>query len=151
MRLSQHSDYAFRMLMQTALHAPELTTVNDVARTFDLSAAHLHKVAQTLAANGYLQTVRGRSGGLRLAQSPDAIRLGEVAAITEPDFQLAPCMSPEGTCPIYTPCLLRTALSQAAEAFLAELNKWTLADLIGKRNPLLLALGETASSHSLHR
>ncbi|HWC00029.1 MAG TPA: Rrf2 family transcriptional regulator [Bryobacteraceae bacterium] len=141
MRLSQHSDYAFRMLIHAALRAPELTTAGEVASDFGLSLAHLQKVAQTLAAHGYLQTVRGRSGGLRLARAPERIRLGRVAAVTEPDFQIAPCMSPsEENCPIYEPCALRTALSQAAEAFLAELDKWTLADLLKKRKPLLLAI-----------
>ena len=134
------------MLIHTALKAPDLITVNEVAQAFDLSSAHLQKVAQTLAAHGYLQTVRGRSGGLRLAQPPELIRLGDVAAITEPDFQLAPCISSSGdSCPIYAPCVLRTALSKAAEAFLAELNKWTLADLIKKRRPLLFALRGVAS------
>jgi len=142
MRLSQHSDYAFRMLIHAGLRAPSLTTVNEVASAFDLSLAHLQKVAQTLAAHGYLETVRGRSGGVRLARTPEQIRLGRVAAITEPDFQIAPCMPPsEIHCPIYEPCVLRNALSKAAEAFLAELDRWTLADLIRKRKPLLVALG----------
>ncbi len=141
MRLSQHSDYAFRMLIHAALRAPALTTVNDVARDFSLSVAHLQKVAQTLAAHDFLETVRGRSGGLRLAKLPEQIRLGRVAAVTEPDFQIAPCMSPGNNhCPIYEPCVLRTALSRAAEAFLEELDKWTLSDLIKKRRPLLLKL-----------
>lgn len=141
MRLSQHSDYAFRMLIHAALRAPELTTVSDVAGDFDLSVAHLHKVAQTLAEHGFLETVRGRSGGVRLAKSPEQIRLGRVAAVTELDFQIAPCMPPgEADCPIYEPCLLRNALSQAVQAFLDELNKWTLADLVRKRRPLLLNL-----------
>src|SRR5690349_14774355 len=118
------------MLMHAALRAPALTTVGDVAHAFDLSVTHLNKVAQTLAKHGYLQTVRGRSGGLRLAQAPELIRLGQVAAVTEPDFQIAPCMSPDnGTCPIYDPCVLRGVLTQAAKAFVAELDKWTLADL----------------------
>jgi Rrf2 family nitric oxide-sensitive transcriptional repressor len=145
MRLSRHSDYAFRMLMHAALRAPALTTVNEVARAFDLSAAHLQKVAQTLAAHRYLATVRGRSGGLLLAQAPERIRLGDVAAITEPDFHLAPCMTESETCPIYEPCVLRFALANAGRAFLTELNKWTLADLIGERQPLLFAL-ETAAA-----
>jgi len=141
MRLSQHSDYAFRMLIHVALRAPELTTVGEVATEFNLSSAHLQKVAQTLAAHGYLQTVRGRSGGLRLARAPELVRLGQVASITEPDFQIAPCMSSSGDdCPIYEPCILRKALSNASDAFLAELDKWTLADLVKKRKPLLFAL-----------
>ena len=141
MRLSKHSEYAFRMLMHAALRAPSLTTVGEIASDFALSAAHLNKVAQTLAAHGYLQTVRGRSGGLRLARDPAAIRLGQVAIVTEPDFQIAPCMSPGGVhCPIYDLCLLRDALSRAADAFVAELDRWTLADLIRKRRPLALSL-----------
>ena len=142
MRLSEHSEYAFRMLIHVALHDPELTTVAVVAEDFDLSLAHLQKVAQTLAAHGFLQTVRGRSGGIRLARAPHMIRLGEIAQITESDFQMAPCMAPaEADCPIYDVCALRTALSRAAQAFVAELNRWTLADLIRKRKPLLVALG----------
>jgi Rrf2 family nitric oxide-sensitive transcriptional repressor len=99
------------MLMHAALRAPALTTVGEVAQDFDLSATHLNKVAQTLAAHGYLQTVRGRSGGLRLLQKPESIRLGAVAMVTEPDFHIASCMSPNGgSCPIYEPCVLRGIL-----------------------------------------
>lgn len=134
------------MLIHAALRAPALTTVGEVAKAFDLSSAHLQKVAQTLAAHGYLQTVRGRSGGLRLAQAPHLVRLGRVAAITETDFHMAPCMSPgDHNCPIYEPCVLRTALSSAADAFLAELDKWTLADLISKKKSLLSALKDSST------
>lgn len=146
MRLTQHTDYAFRMLIHAALRAPALTTVGEVAHDFRLSAAHLNKVAQTLAAHEYLQTVRGRAGGLRLVREPGLIRLGQVAKITEPDFQIAPCMTADGNCPIYEPCILRGALSQAAGAFLAELDKWTLADLIKRRRPLLTAITAARAS-----
>ena len=147
MRLSQHSDFAFRPLITAALRDPTVTTVGDVAGAFDISGAHLHKVAQTLAAQGYLTTIRGRSGGLRLAQRPQAIRLGDVAALTEPDFQIAPCMPPTQTrCPIYRHCVLRDVLSRAAEAFLAELNRWTLADLIQEKKFLLTALSRAPDS-----
>jgi Rrf2 family nitric oxide-sensitive transcriptional repressor len=140
-RLSRHSEYAFRMLIHAALRAPSLTTIGEIASDFGLSAAHLNKVAQTLAAHGYLQTIRGRSGGLRLARDPALIRLGQVATVTEPDFQIAPCMSPDNEhCPIYEPCVLRDALSHAARAFIAELDRWTLADLTKKRAPLLFRL-----------
>jgi Rrf2 family nitric oxide-sensitive transcriptional repressor len=129
------------MLMHTALQMPALTTVNQVAQAFNLSAAHLNKVAQTLAEHGYLQTVRGRSGGLRLARAPELIHLGEVVRVTEPDLQIAPCMPPNHeNCPIYEDCVLKSALGHAVEAFLAELDKWTLADLVKRRKPLLLAI-----------
>jgi Rrf2 family transcriptional regulator, nitric oxide-sensitive transcriptional repressor len=129
------------MLMHAALRAPALTTVGEIAKDFGLSATHLNKVAQTLAAHGYLQTVRGRSGGLRLSQKPESIRLGAVAMVTEHDFHIASCMSANGdSCPIYEPCVLRGILSDAANSFIAELNKWTLADLIARRRPLLFAI-----------
>lgn len=141
MRLSRHSEYALRMLIHAALRAPSLTTVGAIAADFDLSALHLNKVAQTLAAHGYLQTVRGRSGGLRLIADPASVRLGAVVRVTEPDFQIAPCMAPgREHCPIYEPCLLKEALSAAADAFIAELDRWTLSDLLRPRTPLLIRL-----------
>jgi Rrf2 family nitric oxide-sensitive transcriptional repressor len=140
LRLTRHTDYAFRMLIHVATRAPELTTVGEVAEDFSLSATHLSKVAQTLAAHGYLETVRGRSGGLRVPQAPSLIRLGEVARATEPDFQIAPCMAEDGECPIYDPCVLRGALNQATDAFIAELNKWTLADLVKPKQKLVAAI-----------
>jgi Rrf2 family nitric oxide-sensitive transcriptional repressor len=151
MRLSQHSDYAFRLLIHVALRAPDSTTVGEVASRFELSVTHLHKVAQTLAAHGYLETIRGRSGGVRLARRPEAIRLGEVAAVTEPDFQIAPCMPPgESECAIYEPCVLRVALSRAVDAFQAELNQWSLADLVRGKEELLVALN-AGSGNPRHR
>lgn len=146
MRLSQHSDFALRMLVQAALKAPDLTTVGEVAQSFGISVAHLQKVAQTLAHHGYLETVRGRAGGLRLAKLPEQIRVGQVISVTEPDFQIAPCMSPaDAFCPIYEPCVLRSILVEASDAFLAELDKWTLADLIKPRKPMLVALSKSTT------
>jgi Rrf2 family nitric oxide-sensitive transcriptional repressor len=141
MRLTQHTDYALRMLIHAALRAPSLITVNEVARAFDLSAPHLNKVAQTLAEHRLLQTVRGRSGGLRLLREPDAIRIGEVVRATEPDFRLAPCMGTAGSpCTIRRCCELRHVLEQATKAFLAELDRWTLADMVARRAPMLIAI-----------
>jgi Rrf2 family transcriptional regulator, nitric oxide-sensitive transcriptional repressor len=139
-RLTRHTDYAFRMLIHAATRAPELTTVGEIAQDFGLSATHLNKVAQTLAAHGYIETVRGRSGGLRVAMDLSLIRLGEVAKATEPDFQIAPCMTEAGNCPIYDPCVLRGALDEATSAFIAVLNQWTLADLVKPKQELLTAI-----------
>jgi Rrf2 family transcriptional regulator, nitric oxide-sensitive transcriptional repressor len=140
-RLTQHTDYALRMLIQAALHAPALITVSEVARAFDLSAPHLNKVAQTLAEHGLLQTVRGRRGGLHLVREPETIRIGEVVRVTEPDFQLAPCMGAAGhACTIQRCCDLRHVLEQATKAFLAELDRWTLADMVARRAPMLIAI-----------
>lgn len=142
MRLTQHTDYALRMLMHAALRAPSLITVREVAQAFDLSAPHLNKVAQTLAEHGLLQTVRGRSGGLRLLRDPESLRLGEVVRVTEPDFQLAPCMDGErgDRCTIQRCCALRNVLDRATDAFLSELDRWTLADMMTRKAPMLIAI-----------
>ena len=141
MRLTQHTEYALRMLIHAALRAPALITVGEVAQTFELSPTHLTKVAQTLAEHGLVQTVRGRSGGLRLLGDPETIRLGQVVRATEPDFQMAPCMEPgRGVCVISRNCALPNVLAQATAAFIAELDKWTLADMIARRAPMLIAI-----------
>ena len=75
-----------------------------------------------------------------MAQEPGSIRLGQVALTTEPDFQIAPCMAPDGNCPIYDPCLLKGVLSDASDAFIAELDKLTLADLARPKRRLLTAI-----------
>ena len=145
-RLTQHTDYALRMLIHAALRAPALTTVGEVAQTYELSATHLNKVAQTLAEHGLLQTVRGRAGGIRLLRDPASIRIGAVVRVTEPDFQIAPCMAPGSrACAIHGACDLRHVLARAIEAFIAELDKWTLADMVKERGPMLIAIGRHAS------
>jgi DNA-binding IscR family transcriptional regulator len=83
---------------------------------------------------------------LRLAQEPASIRLGQVALTTEPDFQIAPCMAPDGNCPIYDPCVLKGVLSDAADAFIAELDKFTLADLVKPKRRLLTAISLSRAS-----
>jgi Rrf2 family nitric oxide-sensitive transcriptional repressor len=129
------------MLIHAALRAPSLITVGEVAQSYDLSAPHLNKVAQTLAEHGLLQTVRGRCGGLRLLRDPGTIRLGAVVRVTEPDFQIAPCMAPsDHACVIRRCCDLRHVLEQATAAFIAELDKWTLADMVARRAPMLIAI-----------
>ena len=152
MRLTQHTDYALRMLIHAALRTPSLITVGEVAHAFDLSAPHLNKVAQTLAEHGFLQTVRGRSGGLRLHRDPGTIRLGDVVRVTEPDFQLAPCMgAPAQPCTIQRCCDLRHVLDRAMDAFLAELDRWTLADMVARRGPMLIAISRTRSAMTSSR
>jgi Rrf2 family protein len=74
---------------------------------------HLQKVAQTLAPHGYVETARGRSGGIRLARAPETIRIGKVILATEPDFHMAPCTAEQGDCPVDDPCTLLIALGRA--------------------------------------
>jgi Rrf2 family nitric oxide-sensitive transcriptional repressor len=130
MRLTVYSDYSLRLLMYAALRPGELVTVQQVADAYGISRNHLMKVAFELGRHGFLETVRGRKGGLRLARAPAQIRLGDVVRRTEDDFNLVECFSHEtDRCAVSGVCRLRGALSRALKAYLATLDEYTLADL----------------------
>jgi len=130
MRLTNFSDYALRVLMYAATRGEHLITIDETAKVYGISRAHLMKVVNQLTRTGYLKAIRGRSGGLALAVSPDKIRLGDVLRATEPDFALVECFSSGNECVITPRCRLRGALKEALEAFLGTLDRYTLADLV---------------------
>jgi Rrf2 family nitric oxide-sensitive transcriptional repressor len=129
MRLTLHTDYALRVLIQAGLNDGKLTTIKEIAQTFDISKAHLMKVVNDLSQKGYLDTVRGRNGGIRLMREPRDINIGQVVRDTE-QLDVIGCLKHKGYCPIERVCALRGALRNATEAFLAVLDAHTLADLI---------------------
>lgn len=130
MRLTNFSDYALRVLMYAAARDDRLITIDETAKVYGISRAHLMKVVNQLTRAGYLKAVRGRSGGLTLAKRPDKIRLGDVLRLTEPDFALVECFSSGNECVITSRCRLRGALKEALGAFMSTLNRYTLADLL---------------------
>jgi Rrf2 family nitric oxide-sensitive transcriptional repressor len=144
MRLTVYSDYSLRVLMYLALHADRRPTIAEIAKSYGISKNHLMKVVYELGVAGYVETVRGKNGGLRLARPPAAIGLGEIVRHTEPDMALVPCFDAAATpCVISPACTLRRALHEATTAFLAVLDRYTLADLVRNPGSLtdLLALG----------
>ena len=130
MRLTHFSDYALRVLMYAAVRGENLITIEETAKLYGISRAHLMKVANQLTRAGYLKAIRGRSGGLALAKRPDSIRLGDVLRATEPDFALVECFTADNRCLITPRCRLRGALHEALAAFVGTLDGYTLADLI---------------------
>lgn len=143
MRLTVYTDFSLRLLMYLALKDDGLATIAEVADSYGISKNHLMKVAHQLGVAGYVVTVRGRSGGLRLAKPLAAIGLGEVVRHTEPDLALVPCFEPvDAPCAIRRCCVLQRALDKARAAFLAVLDGYTLADLVQPRSSLqaLLAI-----------
>lgn len=143
MRLTVYTDYALRLLMYLALKDGGLATIAEVAKAYGVSRNHLMKVAYELGAAGYVETVRGRGGGLRLAKDAAAIRLGDVVRGTELDMALVTCFEPVAApCAIKRCCVLRGALDEAGAAFLDVLDGYTLADLVEPRRRLrtLLAI-----------
>ena len=137
MRLTVYTDYSLRVLMFLALKGDGLATIAEVASAYGISKNHLMKVAYQLGLAGYVETVRGKGGGMRLARRPEIIVLGEVVRRTEPDMELVPCFAPDSTsCAILPSCALRGALASARDAFLSVLDGYTLADLVRPRAPL---------------
>ncbi len=136
MRLTVFSDYTLRTLIYLALRPNTLCTIDEIAQAYDISANHLTKVVHQAALAGDITTVRGQRGGLRLGRSADTINIGAVLRRTEPDFAVAPCFGAGDACAIQPGCLLQGVLGDALEAFLAVLDKTTLADLVRPRRKL---------------
>ncbi len=147
MRLTVYTDYALRLLMYLALKDDGLATIAEIAKSYGISRNHLMKVAYELGAAGYIETVRGRGGGLRLAKPVETIGLGDVVRRTEPDMALVTCFKPvEAPCAIRRCCVLRDALQRASLAFTDVLDGYSLADLVRPRSRLrtMLAIAPLA-------
>jgi Rrf2 family nitric oxide-sensitive transcriptional repressor len=130
MRLTGFSDYALRMLMFAASAEGRLITIEETARTFRLPKTHLNKVANVLTRGGFLVGIRGRAGGLMLARRPEAIRIGDVMRLTEPDFALVECFSTGNQCVLTNCCKLSGVLNEALASFHKTLDSYTLADIV---------------------
>lgn len=141
MRLTTFSDYAFRVLIYLGAAPQRLATIADIAGAYGVSENHLMKVVHQLARLGYIETVRGKGGGMRLARPAAKINVGEVLRATEDGFALVECMGEgESDCRIVSACALKSALGEAVGAFLAVLDGYTLADLV--RQPVAKVLFE---------
>jgi Rrf2 family nitric oxide-sensitive transcriptional repressor len=131
MRLSVFSDYSLRVLMHTALRAPERVTIDEVAEAFGISRNHLTKVVHALGSNGFLVTCRGIGGGFTLALPPKKIGLGKIVRLTEADETVIDCLEKNGRpCRIFPACRLKGVLNEAASAFFAVLDSYSLNDLV---------------------
>ncbi|EKE69310.1 Rrf2 family transcriptional regulator [Celeribacter baekdonensis] len=131
MRLTSFTDYGLRVLMRMAGDPDRPFTTADLADEFQISRNHLAKVISALATAGYLETRRGGGGGAALARPPENIRLGDVIATLEADQALVECFAASGNACTLTPqCRLKARLAQAETAFVADLNRSTLADCV---------------------
>ena len=142
MRLTRQSSYAIRTLMYCAVNEPSLSRVADIARAHGMSELFLFKLIKPLVEAGLLETVRGRHGGIRLGRPAAEITLLDTISLTEENFALAECF--EGgdvSCPLVDGCDLNAALREALGAFFEVLERYTIADLVGKRRSLRERLG----------
>jgi Rrf2 family transcriptional regulator, nitric oxide-sensitive transcriptional repressor len=130
MRLTTLTDYALRLLMYVGQQPERLCTIAEVAQAHAISEAHLMKITHQLGLAGWLTTVRGKGGGMRLAHAPADINLGAVVRSMEPDFQLVECLSSGNACTLTGRCGLTGIVELALSRFLATLDEHTLADVL---------------------
>lgn len=131
MRLTKSTDYALRVLLYAAAHPDRRISTEEISRAYGISLHHLGKVVNLLGRSGWLDLKRGRGGGLTLARAPDAISIGAVVRSVEPDLFIVECFDrARNTCPIVPACGLVAPLAAARDAFLAVLDRHTLADAL---------------------
>ncbi|ASB90334.1 nitric oxide-sensing transcriptional repressor NsrR [Bacillus sonorensis] len=132
MKLTNYTDYSLRVLIFLATkNSNELVNIKDIADTYSISKNHLMKVIYELGKLGYVETIRGRNGGIRLGKAPEQINIGEVIRKTEDDFNLVECFNKEKNNCILSPnCGLKHVLNKALSAYLSVLDQYTLQDVI---------------------
>jgi Rrf2 family nitric oxide-sensitive transcriptional repressor len=133
MQLTRFTDYTMRALIAVGVGQRDQVTIGDISAQYGISKNHLMKVVQHLSRTGYLETIRGKGGGLRLARPPEDINIGQVVRDTEGPFHVVPCFDTRrpDQCAISPACLLKRALADSLAAFLGVLDGYTLAHLLG--------------------
>jgi Rrf2 family nitric oxide-sensitive transcriptional repressor len=130
-----------------AVRSEGLATIQDISDAYGISKNHLMKVVQRLAELGWVETVRGRNGGLRLYDHSSSLTIGEVVRAAENDFALVSCFN--GTdasgvhreCVVQSQCRLKGILESARAAFFRELDSYTIRDIAEPASPLMSLLG----------
>lgn len=128
MKLSLHTDYSLRVLLYLGANPQRRVTLGELAERYQISLEHLRKVVHRLGTLGYIQTFRGKQGGIELNRKPQAINIGELVAATEPRQPVIDCQSQP--CILVATCSLRGVLHEAEDAFYHTLNQYSLADLL---------------------
>jgi len=137
MRLTTFTDYSLRVLMYVAAHPEGRATIAEIAAAYAISEHHLTKVVHFLGKEGYLENLRGRGGGLRLARAAVDINVGDVVKATEGGDVPAECFEPGGSrCAIVADCKLKHAMSKAVDSFYGALRQYTLEDVAKNRKAL---------------
>lgn len=132
MRITSFTDYSLRVLIYLATAGEDhLVTIQEIAESYGISRAHLMKVVHQLNKKGYIETIRGKHGGMRLHMPPESINVGVLMREVEPDMNLVECFSAENSCVITPVCGLRGILHKALNSFLETLDQYTLADVLG--------------------
>ncbi|WP_019613368.1 RrF2 family transcriptional regulator [Psychromonas ossibalaenae] len=144
MHITRYTDYSLRVLIYLAVNNNQLATINEIAKSYDISKNHLMKIVQQLNVKEHLLAVRGKNGGIKLNRQPSDINIGSLVREIEDKNKLVECFAENNQCVITPDCQLKRIFAEAQENFFKTLDKYTLADLLGedKHNALagLLAI-----------
>lgn len=145
LQLTYYTDYSLRVLIYLAVQPDRLASVPEIAAHYGISRNHLVKVVHNLARGGFINTYRGKGGGIELALDPAKINLGEVVRYTEGPARPVECFDPDSNrCVIASACGLTKVLAHACENFFATLDGYTLADIVKRRRKLSTILSAPA-------
>jgi len=136
MKLTDFTDYSLRVLIYLAAAPQRRATIAEIATAFDISEHHLTKVVHFLGKRGWVETLRGKGGGMLLAKDPADVRLGKVVRDTEGADRPAECFAEDGACAIDGKCRLKHVFVEAVDAFYGVLDRYTLADITRNRQVL---------------
>jgi Rrf2 family nitric oxide-sensitive transcriptional repressor len=128
MQLTRYTDYALRIMLHVGAHE-DLSSIGQIAGAYGISKNHLMKVVQHLGQGGFLETIRGRNGGLRLGRPAEDITVGQIVRHTEQGFDLVDCTN----CLVAPACTLPRILGEATQAFLAVLDRYTVSDILARK------------------
>ena len=145
MHITRYTDYSLRVLIYLAAEGDRLTTIQEIADSYEISKNHLMKVVHQLNKKGYIETIRGKKGGMRLHMASEAINIGVLVRETEQDLNIVECFSSRNGCKITPVCGLKSMFNEALNAFLSVLDQYTLADVIQEQHrPQLMRLLQIA-------
>jgi len=130
MHITRYTDFSLRVLIYLAVQGDRLSTIKEIAESYDISKNHLMKIVHQLNRKGYIETVRGKNGGMRLQMAPRDINIGILVRETEEDLNIVECFSAKDACKISPVCGLRGMFGEAMDAFLKTLDQYTLEDVI---------------------
>jgi Rrf2 family transcriptional regulator, nitric oxide-sensitive transcriptional repressor len=134
MQLTTFTDYGLRCLMYLAARPGRLSSVKEISEYYVISRNHLVKVVHRLAQLGYVDSSKGKGGGIKLAKNPETIRLGDVVEQLEPNMEMVECFNQQtNCCRITDACQLKSYLFEAERSFLDTLNQYTLADTVSSQ------------------
>lgn len=137
MQLTRYTDYALRVLMYLSYQEGRLAKISEISASYGISKNHLMKIVHGLAKLGYVTTLRGKGGGLKLARAPEQINLGDVVRKTEETLHLVECLERgyKGGCLLFPMCQLMSVINEAQVEFFGHLDRYTIKDMLSKRSP----------------